>query len=157
MNTVDLLQYSLGFAFEILGEVTADLTQEQADWAPPGTTSSISANYSHILTHVDFFVQKFCIEQDHAEFQKPPPAEIMMRDVQVELSELHEQARKVRTAAQDWLSTVTPADMERKIETSIGELCFGEMLEAYVIWHINAHCGEIAALKGCQGLKGYPW
>jgi len=41
MNTVELLQYSLGFAFEILGQVTADLTQEQADWAPPGAASTI--------------------------------------------------------------------------------------------------------------------
>jgi hypothetical protein len=31
------------------------------------------------------------------------------------------------------------------------------MLAAYVIWHINVHCGEIAALKGLQGLAGYPW
>jgi len=36
MNTVELIQYSLDIAFDILGQVTADLTQEQADWKPPG-------------------------------------------------------------------------------------------------------------------------
>jgi hypothetical protein len=29
--------------------------------------------------------------------------------------------------------------------------------EFFIIWHINVHAGEIYALKGCQGLKGYPW
>ncbi len=48
-------------------------------------------------------------------------------------------------------------DLERTIDTPCGEFNLGQMLESFVIWHINAHCGEISALKGCQGLKGYPW
>jgi hypothetical protein len=55
------------------------------------------------------------------------------------------------------VASLTPEDLERTIDTTIGELSLGQMLEAYVIWHINVHSGEIAALKGCQGLKGYPW
>jgi hypothetical protein len=39
----------------------------------------------------------------------------------------------------------------------IGALNPDQMLEAYFVWHISVHCGEIPALKGCQGLKGYPW
>jgi hypothetical protein len=31
------------------------------------------------------------------------------------------------------------------------------VLDLFVVWHINAHCGEISALKGCQGAKGYPF
>jgi hypothetical protein len=75
----------------------------------------------------------------------------------VDLPALHEYAREVQSAAQDWLSSLTPADWERKMETSIGEINLGQLLEAYIIWHINAHCGEISALKGCQGAKGYPF
>ena len=52
---------------------------------------------------------------------------------------------------------LTPEDLERTIETTMGELSLAQMLEAYVIWHINVHCGEISAIKGCQGLTGYPW
>ena len=77
-----------------------------------------------------------------------------MQEVQVDL---HEYAGKVQSTALDWLSSLTPADLERKYKTSIGELNLGQLLEAYIIWHINVHCGEISALKGCQGLKGYPW
>jgi hypothetical protein len=55
------------------------------------------------------------------------------------------------------LASITPEDLERKIDTPIGELNLGQLLETFVIWHVNAHCGEISALKGCQGAKGYPF
>ena len=88
MNTVELLQYSLGFAFDILGQVTAALTQEQTDWRPPGTVSTIGAIYSHTITYVDYIVQKGCIGQSDAVFAEPPPAKIRMQEVQVDLSAL---------------------------------------------------------------------
>jgi hypothetical protein len=157
MNTVELLEYSLGFAFDLLEHLVTDLTQEQADWVPPGTASTIGAIYSHTITYVDFIVQEVCIGQSDAVFAEPPPEEITMQEVQVDLSALHEYAGKVRSTAKDWLSSLTPADLERKMETSVGELNLGQLLEVYIIWHINVHCGEISALKGCQGLKGYPW
>jgi hypothetical protein len=158
VNTTDLLQFSLGAAFDILGEVTGDLTQEQADWRPPGKANTIGSIYSHILTYVDYYVRNYLIEA------KPQPvtvesrsAELWMQDVQVNLSELHAYAGQVRSTAQDWLSTVNPKDLERRELTTAGEINMAQALELFVIWHINAHCGEISALKGCQGLKGYPW
>ena len=157
MNTVELTQYSLSNAFNLLKEVVADLTQEQADWGPLGTASTIGAIYSHTITYVDFIVQRVCIGQSDAVFAEPPRTEIRMQEVQVDLSALHEYADKVHNTAQEWLSTLTPADLEYRMNTSIGELNLGQLLEAYIIWHINVHCGEISALKGCQGLKGYPW
>jgi hypothetical protein len=157
MNTVELTQYSLSNAFDLLRQVAADLTQEQADWVPPGTASTIGAIYSHTITYVDFIVQRVCIGQSDAVFAEPPPAEIRMQEVQVDLSALYEYADKVQSAAQEWLSTLTPADLDRRRNTSAGELNLGQLLESYIIWHINAHCGEISALKGCQGLSGYPW
>ena len=62
MNTVELIQFTMGAAFDVLGQVTADLTQEQTDWRPPGKASSIGSIYWHTLTYVDYFVQKYCIE-----------------------------------------------------------------------------------------------
>ena len=44
MNTVELTQYALGNAFDILGQVVADMTQEQADWIPPGCANPIGAS-----------------------------------------------------------------------------------------------------------------
>jgi hypothetical protein len=158
MNTVELIHYSMGIAFDILGQVTADLTQEQADWRPPGTANTISAVYCHTVTYVDHFVRNYCLEgKPLPESIDSAPAVLWMQDVEADLSELHQFASDVRSYAQDWLSSLTPADLERRRHTTLGELSVGQMLELYLIWHMNAHCGEISALKGCQGLKGYPW
>jgi hypothetical protein len=158
MNTVELLQFSLGAAFDVLSWVTADLTQEQADWRPPGTANTIGSIYSHILSYVDFYVRNYCIEgKPQPETVESRPAELWMQDVQVDLSELHAFAGQVRSTAQNWLSSLTPKDLEHRTRTTAGELNEGQALELFIIWHINAHCGEISALKGCQGLKGYPW
>jgi len=156
MNTVELLQHSLDFAFEVLGLVTADLTQEQADWQPPGIANSITANYSHILAYMDWILEGILIPYDDSPFLDPPP-EIVLQDVQVELSDLHKRAGGLRKAYMDWLSSLTPADLDMELKTTIGPLNLGKTVELYVVWHINVHCGEISAIKGCQGAKGYPW
>jgi hypothetical protein len=157
MNTVELTQYSVGFAFEILSQVTADLTQEQADWQPPGVVNTIGEIYSHIIVYVDHFVQAVIEKRPKPESIESRPDEFKMQEGQVNLSELHEYADKVKNKTLGWISSMTPEDLSAIIDTTIGEIPVGQMIEAFITWHINTHCGEISALKGCQGAKGYPW
>jgi hypothetical protein len=173
MNTVELTQYALGNAFGILGQVTADLTQEQADWMPTGIANPIGALYWHTISGADEVVYKWCRGQEplHQKdgwrekvltVSAPEPEHggdylAYMRAIRVDLPVLHEYAKAVAATTQDWLASLTPEDLERKLNTPIGELNLAQMLETFVIWHINAHCGEISALKGCQGVKGYPF
>ncbi|MBU0494540.1 MAG: DinB family protein [Chloroflexi bacterium] len=173
MNTVELVRYSLDSAFSILGQVTDDLTPELADWQPPGCANPIGATYWHTISGTDQVVFGWGLGQaplyqvdgwrekvltvavpepehggDHAAY---------MRAIRVDLPALHEYARAVAQACQDWLGTLAPADLEREMDTPIGKLNLAQLLETFVIWHINVHCGEIAALKGCEGAKGYPF
>jgi uncharacterized damage-inducible protein DinB len=158
MNTIEHLRFSLGASFDILRQVVADLTQEQADWRPPGTANTIGSVFSHILTYVDYYVRTYFIQgKPQPVTVESRPAELWMQDVQADLSELHQFASEVESTVQEWLSSLTPADLERREETTAGEINVGQAVELFIIWHIDAHCGEIAALKGCQGLKGYPW
>ena len=60
MNTVELIRYSLDNAFGILGQVTADLTQEQADWMPSGIANPIGATYWHTISGADEIVFGWC-------------------------------------------------------------------------------------------------
>jgi hypothetical protein len=80
-----------------------------------------------------------------------------MRAICVDLPVAHDYAKTVAQAAQSWLASLTPEDLKRSVETPVGELNLGQLLETFVIWHINSHCGEISALKGCLGVKGYPF
>jgi len=198
MNTIGLIQNSLGFAFEILDQVVSDLTQEQADWLPPGTANPIGALYWHTVGYSDQLVHEYCMapfkyvtqkewqeaKRDKQELgmgQAPlrysadwqgkvvinsPPENPddpfwdlrAVRDgLRVDLLALHDYARATTQALLSGVASLTPEDLDRPISTPIGDYNMNLFLEFFVIWHINAHCGEIAALKGCQGLKGYPW
>ena len=105
---------------------------------------------------MSWILENILIPCDDSLFLDPPP-EIVLQDVQVELSDLHKRAGGLRKAYQDWISSLTPADLDVELKTSIGPLSLGQTVELYVVSHINVHCGEISAIKGCQGLKGYPW
>ncbi len=171
MDAKELLGYSLGVAFDILGQVTADLTQEQADWMPPGTAVPIGALYWHTIAGTDMMVHGWGMGQpplsQSAGWQEkvlvggaPPEEEgrpAGFREVKVNLAELHAYAKKVTDVVQGWLSSLPPEELDRKINTPIGELSLAQTLDTFVAWHVNAHCGEIAALKGCQGAQGYPF
>jgi hypothetical protein len=173
MNTVELLQFSLGNAFEILGQVTADLTQEQADWQPPGLANPIGATYWHTVTGADEVVYRWALGQEPLRQREnwdervlkvtaPEPDhggdwQVYMRTIRVDLPALHEYTQAVAADLQGWLGSLVPEDLERVLETPIGEYSVAHMLSVFVVWHIDAHCGEISALKGIQGSKGYPF
>jgi hypothetical protein len=171
MDAIDLLKFSVGNAFGILSQVTADLTQEQADWVPPGLANPIGATYWHTVSSADFAVFQWCAGQtpmmesagwrEKALLASAPESEHETREhmlsIQVDLPALHAYAAALAEALQEWLSSLTAEELGRVLETPVGELALGQMLEMFVIWHINAHCGEISALKGCLGVKGYPF
>ena len=176
MDTVELTRYSLGFAFQILEQITADLTQEQADWMPPGIANPIGALYWHIVSYVDMLVHDWGMGgkvplrdsagwKDRVVLTAPPPDEddpmgelrAVRQGLQEDLAALHDYAKATSKVLLEWVASLTPEDMDRPVQTTIGELSLAQMLDAYIIWHINVHCGEIAALKGSQGLPGYPW
>jgi hypothetical protein len=171
MNTVELIHYAVKSAFDILEQVTADLTQEQADWTPPGLANPIGANYWHALSGADFVVHGWGMGQppiSQAEgweekvvlFQEPNPEDdhgANLRTLRIDLPTMHTYTQAVTRAIEGWLASLTPEDLERKIDSPIGELNLAQVIETFVTWHINAHCGEISTLKGCQGFRGYPF
>ena len=73
------------------------------------------------------------------------------------LPALHNYAQATAQTLQSWIPTLALEDLERTIPTPIGDHSLGQFLEIFIVSHINNHIGEISALKGCLGLKGYPW
>jgi hypothetical protein len=175
MNTVELIHHSLGFAFEVLEGLVSDLTQEQADWQPPGKANPIGALYWHIVAYVDQIVHEWGIGQaplrHSAGWQEkvvialPPEnpedpyweVRAVRERLRVDLPALHDYARATAQTLLGWVASLSLEDLERTVPTPIGDYKLGQFLEIFGICHINNHSGEISALKGCQGLKGYPW
>lgn len=173
MNTVELTQYALGNAFDILGQVVADLTPEQADWAPPGWANPIGATYWHAVSGADEVVCRWVLGQEplhqHDGWRQKALAVAVpdpetgegyfdwVRAIRIDLPAMHAYAQATAAMLQAWLDSLAPTDLHKTLNTPIGEYNLAQVVETFVIWHINAHCGEIAALKGCQGAKGYPF
>jgi len=173
MNTVQLTQYSLDNAFGILAQVVGDLTQEQADWIPSGCANPIGASYWHAVSGADEVICRWVLGQEPLHQREgwrdrvltvsaPEPEGgegwlTWMQTIRVDLPVLNEYATATAAMLMGWLGTLTPEDLVRSISTPIGELNVAQVMETFIIWHINAHCGEISALKGCQGARGYPF
>jgi len=173
MNTVELIQASLNKAFEVLNQVTVDLTQEQADWTPPGIANPIGATYWHVISSTDGIVHQWIKGEPPLHLKDgwkekiftvspPEPGQggdqlAYERALRVDVPTLHAYSAAVASAVQQWLSALKPEDLEREVETPLGKLSVGKLLGTLVLWHLSAHCGEISALKGCQGARGYPF
>ena len=198
MDTVSLIQYALGLAFDLLEQVVSDLTQEQADWLPPGKANPIGALYWHTVAYCDQLVHEWCMPpfrhitfeewvqakcakgdlgmgqaplrqsagwQEKVVLASPPETpgdpywdlRAAREGLRVDLPALHQYEQAAARAINSWVASLTPGELQRTLPTPVGELNLGPYLEFCIIWHINAHCGEISALKGCQGLQGYPW
>jgi len=174
MDTVELTRYAADNAFRILDQVTGDLTQELADLPAPGIANPIGATYWHAVSGADEIVHRW-LRAETPLFERegwqervltvsaPEPRVgsgdylTYMRTIRVDLPTLHTYSQAVAGVLQTWLASLTPDDLERRVDTPIGEYGLAQVLQVFVIWHITAHCGEIAALKGCQGFKGYPF
>ena len=77
----------------------------------------------------------------------------------VDLAQLREYGGAVAAATDEWLATLAPEDLDRMIDLSafgFGERSLAWVLGGAVIGHTQAHWGEISALRGLHGAKGFP-
>jgi hypothetical protein len=82
------------------------------------------------------------------------------RRVQVDLQKSGAYATAVWSATDDYISSLSPPDLGREVDMSasgLGVRTVDWCLSALITSHINNMAGEISALKGVQGAKGYPF
>ncbi|MBI4497923.1 MAG: DinB family protein [Chloroflexi bacterium] len=173
MNAVELLRQQVQTGHWLLEETVKDVTPEQAHWTPPGMAHPISALYAHTVMGEDMLVNGMLRGAaplamgewaGKAGVSVPPPQEgdwsAWARSVRVDLDALRAYAQAVYTATDAYLSTLTEQDLDRQIDLSgfaLGQQSLGWVLSNIVGSHLNLHGGEISALKGAQGARGYPF
>lgn len=171
-------------AAHLIDAVMADVTDEGAHWRPEGLVNPIGANFGHVLIATDAFVNVTIRKQAplfattfagktgmgelppipdpgspgwdtyHEDFHR------WAHRARIDLPALRAYGAALFDSIRQWLSTRTYADLARPVDlTSLGigmsteEFVFHNM----VVGHLCSHAGEIAALKGLQGSKGYPF
>jgi len=172
MNAQALLRQQLTGYHDILEQTIADCGQETLDRNLPGATiTSIGSVYAHIVFSEDGIVQGMLQgkppiykSQGWAHRLTVTMSESPMFDlawaraVRMDLPSFREYAKAVYAATDAYVAGLGAADLERKLDTGfVGEQSVGFVLSNIVGWHVAEHGGEIAALKGVQGLKGLPF
>ena len=151
-------------AFGLLNAVVKGLDDVQYNWKPDGTCNAIARTHVHALTSLDFFLNgvlqgKPTIWQPFAAEQALPanPLEIWTYGGEVAVAAIGGYGVEVQKSALDYVASLSDVDLEREVDTRL----FGTRPVAFVIqlagMHTAGHTGEMAAVKGMQGLKGLPF
>ncbi len=174
MGAVDLVRSQYKGAHDLLEATMQDVTPELAHWAPPGIANPLGASYVHIVGAEDFLLSSMVRETKPLAatsfagkmgVSEPPPGpgpglDEWARRVKVDLPQLRDYAQAVYKQTDDWLATLSAADLDKPIDMSgfgMGQQPMSTLVAGIIIQHINNHLGEIACLKGLQGAKGYPY
>ena len=170
-TTAEVLQEALQWADQVVEGTMADVTPEQAHWIPPGNAHPVGASYIHAVVAQDTLVNAmikggaplmastWAGKTGCSAPQFANEAE-WARSVKVDLPKFREYAQAVYAASAAYLASATDADLQSTRDLSqvgYGIRTVQWMLNAVVIGHMNNLAGEISALKGAQGAKGYPF
>lgn len=177
-NAVSLLRTQLKAAHDFLEGTMQGVTAEQAHWSPSGLANPLGATYAHIALSEDgiingmlkggapLFVTSW---EGKIGLQNLPPMpgpggsglpawSDWARQAEVDLPVLQQYAQAVYANTEVYLASLSDEDLNRPIDLSavgLGQHTVGSLLST-ALSNIQWHCGEIACLKGLQGVKGYP-
>lgn len=157
---------------DILEQTIADCQQETLDKSLPGATiTSVGSVYAHVVFSEDeilhgmlqgkpglYRAQKWA---SRTGVEPPSTADFKAewgRTVKMNLPAFREYAKALYGATDAYIAALSDADLERRVETGfVGKQTVAFVVSNILGWHVAEHNGEIAALKGVQGLKGLPF
>lgn len=164
MKTTDYVKLQTEQAFGLLKMASDGMDDAQYNFDAPGTCNAAAKSHVHALTGFDFFVMDRAKGGEMLWPQFGPlhglpanPTEIWGFTGSIPGAAVKDFADQVQKATLDYISTLTDADLDRPVDTQF----FGTQSVAYVLqlaaMHAAGHAGDVAAVKGMQGLKGLPF
>jgi uncharacterized damage-inducible protein DinB len=149
--------------------VVQGITDEQFNWPPPGTISPVSTILLHLLAGEDYFIQSIIQGKPpcwavEGWGQKvgitTPPAQGSsweeFKTIKIQIAPVLDYEQVVRVATDRYLADLTEDELDRRVDFAGKELPVAEVLMTLVV-HGASHAGEMAAVKGMQGIKGLPY
>ncbi|MDZ7726827.1 MAG: DinB family protein [Dehalococcoidia bacterium] len=166
MDARDLLRRQFGFAHQLLEQTLDDVTPVSAAARQEGSTiGSIASIYGHAVAAEDAFVagateNGMTVLQagDWSDRTGIPVARPFQDDewarLTVDLAAMREYARAVYEATDQFLATAPDEVIFREVDGPGRKVM---LFPEVALTHTAQHWGEIAALKGIQGMKGLPF
>ena len=171
MDAITVLRAELKQGHDIMEQAVANMPPEQLHHRSDGSTiHSIALIYAHTVMSEDWLINNKLRNQasmfertglcDTVGIEMVPfgrnPEPWIASIPEVNFGALREYAGQVYTETDDYLATLTEADLDATT-TFIDEMSIGAFLSTVVAWHAVHHGGEICALKGAMGGKGLPF
>jgi len=172
MNAVQLLREQFASAHETQEATMSDVNAKAADFAETGKALPVGAAYAHLVVSEDMLLAGMIthstpLSADNAltGLSTPMPSmsewdkhEEWVRTVKVDVPKMQAFAKKVYKQTDDYLATLKDSDLENEVEIpGMGKKTLSFLLTNFLLLHIANLTGEISAVKGVQGLKGYPF
>jgi len=176
LTALELLKDELKNARESFEGTAVDLKEEDLHKSPGGVAFPLGATYAHLIFSEDAIVQGML--QGKAPLSEtdwknetgasmPFPAidanwetanKEWSNNVQIDLGKIREYAKTVYAATDSYMNSLTEEDLEKEVDLGpMGKKTVVEIIYAFLIAHTNQLTGELSALKGVHGLKGYPF
>ena len=169
MRTQDLLRAQYQQAHDVLEQVIDDCSPEALANVAGGNVGAISAIYAHLVYGEDGLMSgpagrgRLWESGDWAArtglemMESRQTQEWAQSSPQYDFAAFREYARAVYAATDDYLANASDDDLDAEIDTFFGKMPAATYLGTTCLWHVMSHQGEIAALKGVQGLTGLPF
>ena len=159
----------------ILNVMTADMTPEQLHWSPSGLAPSVAATIAHAALTTDWqmhdllgkgdekplFASSFLDKTGISDISGHPFQSLeWARSVEIDQPVFTGYAKAVYEKLVQWLGSLSDEDLARPIDMSLigaGEQTVHWCVYNIILNHLNQLMGEISAVKGVQGLVGYPF
>jgi hypothetical protein len=169
MKVQDVARSQLGFWHGTCGAMMGDCGEALNKQVPGATITSIASVYAHMVFSEDAIINGMLqgkppmFQSDGWEAKTgvkaiPPSMNVdWAKSLKMDFPKFQEYAKAVFANTDSYLANLSDADLEKKVQTPIGEQTIGWAVTTLLGTHFPQHAGEIAALKGVQGLKGLPF
>ena len=172
MDSIQVLKRAFEGSHNWYQGTIADVTAEQANQVPDGVAHPIGETALHILHSEDGMINMAILgkpmiwERDGWAAKLGAPVMMMQesaaaRSVRCDPQELQEYAQSVYANTNAFLDGLSAEDLDTKevdmTADGFGIMKLGDFLTQALLGNNYAHTGEISALKGILGRKGYPF
>ena len=180
MDPVSLLRMQLENAHQTLEGTLGDISQEDAHKEPGGRAFKVAALYGHVVCSEDMIINgmlrraaplhasSWAGRTGFSQVMPAPTTDVQggwadahdrwARELRIELTQARAYAQAVQADALEYVSSLAPEDLGRTLElTFLPPTPLGMVVTMFVVGHYYALAGEMSAVKGVIGLKGYPF
>lgn len=176
ISPLQLLKEQLKSARDTFDSTAADIKPEDLHTDPGKKALTIAATYAHLIFSEDEIIHRMLQKtvplyksswKDKTGASEPMPEmdanweanhEKWSKTVQIDWEQIQKYTKAVYEETDKYINSIKDEDLEKEVDLGDwGKKTVAHLLYSFIIGHTNNLAGELSALKGVLGSKGYPF